>query len=287
MDDAKEDPWPVELGSKINEGGLSVVYKGTFNTQAVAVKCLRPDDNGGRCRAQMMAEYAALKLLADSPHVNVGSLVAFSEAHMQLVLPYYACDMLEFIMTTGSMSEPRAKILFAQMASAVKHCHTVNVAHGDIKPENFMLKAFPLEGNFKPVVVLIDFGGAGTEARSSKAMCISVRYASPELRVGRQTQRDMSFDEQKRSDVWSLGVTLFCMLHKFLPYAEKWPVENLEKCKYGSEKRWLMSPKARALVKGLMHGDPDLRMTLDKCLKHPWLAQDKQTWLDWGLSAFY
>jgi serine/threonine protein kinase len=237
----------------------------------------------------MMTEYEALKILAASPHPNVGIFTAFSEVHMQLVLPYYACDMLEYIMTVGSLAEEKAKILFKQMADAINHCHVLKVAHGDVKPENFMLKTFPPEGikPYNPVVVLIDFGGAGTEERSTKAMCISVRYAAPELRIGRQNQREMSFDEQKQADVWSLGVTLFCMLHKFLPYAEKWPLENLQKGKYGSEKRWLMSPHAASLVRGLMHGNADLRLNVQDCLHHAWLTRDKQSWLDWGMSAFY
>ena len=285
----EEDPWPLELELKINEGGLSEVYKGHFKGQPVAVKCTRSDDVAGRCRRQMLAEVNALKALEPHPHANVGSMIAFSEPRMQLVLPYYACDMLEYIMTVGSVPEPKAKILFKQMVDAVKHCHSLQIAHGDIKPENFMLKTFPLEGvrPYNPTVVLIDFGGAGDASRSSKDMCISVRYAAPELRTAREIKRVLSLSAQIKADLWSMGVSLFCMLHSFLPYSEKWPIDKLEKGQFGSEKRWLMSSQAANMVRGLMLGDADGRRSMDACAQHLWFVQDKQTWLEWGLSALY
>jgi serine kinase len=284
-----EDPWPLELELKINDGGLSEVFKGTFKGQAVAVKCTRQEDCGDRCRRQMLAEVKALRMLEPHPHANVGSMIAFSEPRMQLVLPYYACDLLEYIMTVGCVPEPNAKILFRQMVDAVKHCHSLQIAHGDIKPENFMLKTFPLEGvrPYNPAVVLIDFGGASDASRSSKDMCISVRYAAPELRSARESKRVLSVSSQMKADLWSMGVSLFCILHSFLPYSEKCPLDKLEEGKFGSERRWLMSSQASSMVRGLMVGDPDSRRSMDACARHAWFLEKPQTWLEWGLSALY
>ncbi len=285
----EEDRWDVELSTLINEGGLSVVFRGKFKDQAVAVKCLKVEDPQGRCRHQMENEIKALSKLQTHPHANVGSLIAFSEKHMQLVLPYYACDLLEYIAAIGSLPEPKAKILFKQMAEGLKHCHSLRIAHGDIKPENFMLKTFPQEGirPYRPEVVLIDFGGAGSEDRSSKAMCISIRYAAPELCRARKTKRVMPLDDQIAADNWSMGVSLFCILHKFLPYAESRSLEDLEQGKFGSEMRWSMSTKASALVRSLMAGNIKNRLSMAEAVRHPWLKQDKQTWIEWGLSALY
>lgn len=284
-----EDPWPLELELKINDGGLSEVFKGTFKGQAVAVKCTRQEDCGDRCRRQLLAEVKALRMLEPHPHANVGSMIAFSEPRMQLVLPYYACDLLEYIMTVGCVPEPNAKILFRQMVDAVKHCHSLQIAHGDIKPENFMLKTFPLEGvrPYDPAVVLIDFGGASDASRSSKDMCISVRYAAPELRSARESKRVLSVSSQVKADLWSMGVSLFCILHSFLPYSEKYPLDKLEAGKFGSERRWLMSSQASSMVRGLMVGDPDSRRSMDACARHTWFLEKPQTWLEWGLSALY
>ena len=152
-----------------------------------------------------------------------------------------------------------------------------------------MLKTFPLEGvkPYNPVVVLIDFGGAATADRSSKAMCISVRYAAPELCEARKTKRRLTLDQQMMAEVWSMGVSLFCLLHKFLPYAEHWPLEDLQAGNFGSEKKWNMSAGASALVRGLMAGDTKTRLTMDAAARHPWFSQNKQTWVEWGMSALY
>lgn len=98
-----------------------------------------------------------------------------------------------------------------ELAQALEHAHQHGVLHRDIKPANVMLSA---AGR----VVLLDFGlarGQG-DARLTRTgtRAGSLAYMAPELLRG-EAQADT------RTDVYSLGVTLFELLALSLPFEEQ------------------------------------------------------------------
>ncbi|NXX87481.1 TSSK1 kinase, partial [Urocolius indicus] len=50
-------------------------------------------------------------------------------------------DLVDYIMSTGAMSEDSARSKFQQLASAIKYCHDMDLAHRDLKCENILLDA--------------------------------------------------------------------------------------------------------------------------------------------------
>lgn len=100
-----------------------------------------------------------------------------------------------------------------QLASALDYAHAHGCVHCDVKPANILLDA---EGR----AVLSDFGIArlmsedqaagGLAARTPDALMGTPDYISPEQALGRMLDG--------RSDVYSLGITLFYMLTKRLPF---------------------------------------------------------------------
>lgn len=96
-------------------------------------------------------------------------------------------DLLDFMMRRGAMSEPEARVLFHQLASAVAHCAARGVVHRDIKPENVLLTR---DGQLK----LGDFGLANViqhpEDRLYAGDCAArAPTASPHLASSRPTHR--------------------------------------------------------------------------------------------------
>lgn len=79
-------------------------------------------------------------------------------------------DLLNYIRGQGPIAEPQANLWFFQMTSAVKHLHSINYAHRDLKCENILISA---NLNLK----ICDFGfarccsGSNTEKFLSETFC--------------------------------------------------------------------------------------------------------------------
>lgn len=101
--------------------------------------------------------------------------------------------------------------LFASVADALSHAHESGVVHRDIKPSNLLLS----EDHTR--LLLSDFGLArdkecATLTRRGDFLG-TVRYMSPELLLAQRVRVD------HRSDIWSLGVSLYEAITLDLPYA--------------------------------------------------------------------
>jgi len=167
------------------------------------------------------AEVEALQRLQDTP--GVLQMVEFFESGDDLFL------LTEFLEGGDLLDLAKSNVLgymeSLQMARKVLEIicalHQENVAHRDIKLENFMLVRRWLpevesEESFRlPEVKAIDFGLAkhvsNRRAKLTGDWCGTVCYCAPEL-VESEPYRPME------SDVWSFGVLLYVLLTKKFPF---------------------------------------------------------------------
>ena len=97
----------------------------------------------------------------------------------------------------------------------MKHLYYLNIAHRDIKTENIMLK----DG----IPKIIDFGFAKHLTHNQEVLTEVLGtpfYMAPQV-LGYQLHTS-------KADVWSLGVTLYELLYKTLPFVERPGVDFLE-----------------------------------------------------------
>lgn len=108
-------------------------------------------------------------------------------------------ELFDRIVSKNRLEEPEACFYFYQLVEGLSYLHDLKIAHRDLKPENILLST---GGQVK----LIDFGlSASDETLSFDTPCGSPCYAPPEM------IRKLPY-LGSRTDVWSLGVTLFAML---------------------------------------------------------------------------
>ena len=189
----------------VGRGGMSTVYR-AFDTRLkidVAVKeMILPSPEF----SEMFQREATL--LSKLSHPGIVRVIDYfrERDHDHLVMDFVEGETLDHVLQRqGVCLEPDVLRWAAQMLDQLQYLHsrTPPVVHRDIKPDNYML----LPGN---QIKLIDFGIARLikpgQARDTVAMG-TPGYAAPEQHLGAQTD--------ERSDVYSLGATLYQLLTGF------------------------------------------------------------------------
>jgi serine/threonine protein kinase len=196
----------------IGEGGMGQVWlaEHILLGRKVAIKALHAQLlRNVNIRARFKNEAATLALLQ---HPNIVTLLDYieDEAGAYLVLEYVEGDPLDELIhkKTGPIPEPRLKDLFGQILQGFVYAHGKKVVHRDVKPSNFLLTP---EGKVK----MLDFGIAkllheDNRLTKTGTSMGTVLYMSPEQVRGE--------DVDYRSDIYSLGVTLFHMATGQGPY---------------------------------------------------------------------
>lgn len=206
-----------EVLEVLGTGGMATVFKGKdlLLNRMVAIKVLKTEFNQDEefVRKFKQESQAAAKL--SHPNiVNVFDVGFNGELHyiiMELVTGSTLKDYL--IKMQGFMKEDAILNIGLQIASALSEAHSKDIVHRDIKAQNILV-------NENGAIKVTDFGIARATTTSTlvntKEIIGSVHYASPE-----QT-RGVYVDA--RSDIYSLGILLYEMATKRLPFEGESPV---------------------------------------------------------------
>jgi tRNA A-37 threonylcarbamoyl transferase component Bud32/tetratricopeptide (TPR) repeat protein len=160
-------------------------------------------------------------------HENIVTLYEFGEADSVLYMAMELVDGIdveELLRLHGPLDAEDARTIIAQIASALDHAHRMGVVHRDVKPSNILITM----QHGRCIAKLVDLGLArgGIEETSritSDGSTVgTVDYMSPE-----QARDSASADT--RSDIYSLGCTIYQMLSGSPPFAEGAIVERLLK----------------------------------------------------------
>ncbi|MDC0934652.1 serine/threonine-protein kinase [Pirellulales bacterium] len=211
------------LQELIGGGGMGVVFKAhdTKLDRTVAVKVLasqRLSNEDLQRRFEVEAQSAARL-----DHPNIARVY---ESGVERGLPFIVFEFVEgdnlrdAVNTRGPMPVVEALRCAFHAAQALTHAHERNVIHRDIKPSNFLLAP---NGEIK----LIDMGlarlkptGEDDELTATGMTLGTFDYISPE-------QAKDPRDADVRSDIYSLGCTLFFMLTGQAPFSQGTAVQKL------------------------------------------------------------
>ncbi len=134
-----------------------------------------------------------------------------------MVMEYLDGQDLDHILRhRGPLSIPDAVGYMMQACEAIAEAHHIGIVHRDLKPSNFFLTT---RTDGSPLIKVLDFGIAKARAELEQEVSLtktrtvlgSPVYMSPE-----QIRSARSVDH--RSDIWSLGVTLYELLTDQLPF---------------------------------------------------------------------
>lgn len=197
------------INSHLGKGAVGDVYKATQITldRPVALKILKPNSMNEKGVKDFMKEARSASRLS---HINLvqSYAVGTDEGYIYMAMTYIKGETLRArLKRTGAMPVDEALHIIQQVAEALFYAwDECRIIHRDVKPENIMLTE-------KGIVKLTDLGLAMQQREWAEDMEISgsPSYMSPEQFAGEKLDT--------RSDIYSLGVTLYQMLSGQLPFS--------------------------------------------------------------------
>ena len=198
-----------EIIEQIGTGGMSDVYKAKCHklNRYVAIKVMKSEFSEDKTFVSKFR--AEAQSVAGFTHPNVVNVYDVGDENG---IYYIVMELIEGI-TLKKYIEKRGKLPFKeavsiaiQVANGLDAAHKHHIVHRDIKPQNIIISK---EGKVK----VTDFGIAKVASSStinSSSTMGSVHYISPEQARGGYSD--------ERSDIYSLGITIFEMLTGTVPF---------------------------------------------------------------------
>ncbi len=197
-----------EILELIGCGGMSFVYKAKCHklSRFVAIKVLKEEftrDENFVYKFKLEAQAAAG--LIHPNIVNVYDVIDEENLHYIVMEYIEGITLKDYINKRKILDIKEAISISIQVAKGIKAAHDANIIHRDIKPQNILIDK---DGSIK----VTDFGIARaiSEETITQVAIGSVHYMSPEQAKGAKCD--------KRSDIYSLGITIYEMLTGRLPF---------------------------------------------------------------------
>ncbi|MCQ4936898.1 protein kinase domain-containing protein [Anaerotignum propionicum] len=199
-----------EIIEKIGSGGMAMVYRGKDKKldRYVTVKVLREEFIGDEEFIERFRSEACSAARLSHPNIVRVYDVGEDGETNYIVMEYIHGDTLKQAIRQKAPFDSRSTLnVSIQIASALAQAHKAHIIHRDIKPQNILVGT---DG----VVKVTDFGIARAATVSTMTTTAnaagSVHYFSPEQARGGYVD--------EKSDIYSLGITMFEMITGVLPF---------------------------------------------------------------------
>ena len=261
-----------QLGESVGEGGFGTVYAAVDRASGVAraVKVLARDTLN--TFETVSIEIAVMKAIAEYGEGRGVHLLPLVEcfdtrASVALVCPILTGgDLVSRIPDDcDTMSEYDTACATHALCDALAALHALGVVHRDVKPDNMVFESDQPGAPLKLIdygCALITKGSAREIEADARGMVIgTAEFAAPEVLK--------SQEYSAACDVFGVGVMTYALLCGELPFMNEVQTIFCEVSVDGPG--WeTISEEAKDFVRGCLQKKP-LRMTVNDCLRHPWL----------------
>ncbi|KAL5404614.1 hypothetical protein PMIN03_009010 [Paraphaeosphaeria minitans] len=162
--------------------------------------------------------------------------------------------------------EEQCRCWFRDMLLGLEYLHAHGIIHRDIKPDNCLITG-------DDVLKIVDFGVSEMfdkqdQMKTAKSAG-SPAFMPPELCVARHGEVD-----GKAVDIWSMGVTLFCLLFGRIPFERHGMIELYQAIRMEQPEYDECDQNLKDLLQMLLEKDPEKRITMEQMREHPWVTMN-------------
>ncbi|KAF9125844.1 hypothetical protein BGW39_007106 [Mortierella sp. 14UC] len=204
-------------------------------------------------------EVAILKKLH---HPNIVKLYEFCEKGV--LMPVSLTEKYENV-----FSDAECRDVFQQMVLGIEYLHEHDIIHRDIKPDNLLRSG---DGTVK----IVDFGVS--EMFNKKGDDLTKKSAgSPAFMAPELCRHDHGEVSGRATDVWSMGVTLFCVRYGTLPYVSESILEMhrvIREEDFSIPNEETEDPRFVALIRKLLEKEPAKRINIEQLRTDSWVTDD-------------
>ena len=264
----------IEIGKKIGKGSFGEVYSGTVRTtgKKVAIK---------RVNKQKMFQYGSylveaffkeLQCMRKCNCENSVKLYRNYETSHNYNIIMELCDgdlSLELAKKTEGYKVDEVRYIMSQINNAFRKLSENNLIHRDLKLGNILIKYID-DSKTKFIPKLCDYGFSKELDKGSTGTHLGTPATmAPEI------MKNKKYDS--KADLWSVGVIIYQLHFKSLPYSGLNEEIILKKIKNKVPYKEPEDPKLKDLINKLLVEDPAKRLSWNEYFNHPFFCTDDQT----------
>ncbi|KAI8988131.1 kinase-like domain-containing protein [Mycotypha africana] len=157
-----------------------------------------------------------------------------------------------------------ARRYFKEMMLGIEYLHANDIVHRDIKPDNLLLSK-------DNVLKIVDFGVSEMFVKGNdklKKSAGSPAFMAPELCIAKHGEVS-----GKATDIWSMGITLYCMIYGQLPFKSANVLELYDMIKEAPiDYHEVTDTDLLDLFERILDRNPETRITMKELREHPWIT---------------
>ncbi|CAF1563892.1 unnamed protein product [Adineta ricciae] len=270
------------VGDVLGDGRFSCVYE--CRDKATGIQLALKIIDKTKCEGYGYLIENELAILRRVKHPNIIKLVEEFQTDLQyfLVFEYVSNgDLLTAVTTMNKYSEHDVALMLSQIAAALKHLHSLNIVHRDVKLDNILIANHPDQSvtlklaDFGLALCLTDEIPTVAPKHEESGLCGTPMYLAPEVIENR--------DYRIENDMWSLGIITFTLLSGLAPYDG----DNDDEIIFNVINHTIdfnllpkISMECREALTSMLERDPTKRISANDLLQHPWIKREMQKRLE-------